>query len=126
MSYTYGQSADALKESRKVEAQIKHVQTKLATAKRQQQHWSDELAKQRAATRALQQQVNQARTHHERAIITAEAEARQILMQAERDVELIRERAERQAWALRDRAYTDGMTRAHDKAMARTAVLRKR
>lgn len=33
--YAYGQSADALKESRKVEAQIKHIQTKLATAKQQ-------------------------------------------------------------------------------------------
>lgn len=109
---------------RKAEGQVKHLQSKLATAKRQQQHWSEELLKQRAKTREVQQLVTQARTHHERAVAAAEAEAREILMTAERDADTIRERAERQAWALRDRAYTDGFTRAHDKQRARTAVLK--
>lgn len=121
--YVHGQTLTAA-DVRRAEGQVKHLQSKLDTAKRQQQHWSVELAKQRAATREVQQTVIRARTHHERVIAAAETEARQILMQAERDTEQVHERAKRQAHALRDRAYTDGFRRAHDEARARTAVLR--
>lgn len=125
MSYVHGASQLKLtaEEIRKVDGQIKHIQTKLDTAKRQQAHWSEELAKQRAATREVQQQVTNAREHHTRAIITAQGQERAILLAAEREADQIMERAHRQAWVLRDRAYTSGTDRALDAALARSSVL---
>lgn len=116
-----------------VEMKAKGIRTRLVTAETDYARLRGKLAGERERLEGIRKDIHRtqdavtaAKKKYADEMARAQGEAARILLQAERDAALIREAAYVQARVLAEKAYTSGVERARDTAMARTKILGKR